>query len=630
MTDRLGVPASLCWVWSLIATLWIRLRDDPLRVLRWGMVRLGTQRTAVLESLVLLPGRPRWPHWRRPAALWVLPMLASDLLGRDADLTRLVADVEAAGSARTRYWAALACLPTDPAVAVRLGATLDDGPRRCELQGRALAASGALEQAAAVLEHGRRAFPDARRLARWQSRLAGERRLLDPAWQPRPHGWKSGGLRGRAAPGMREGPDRRAAIPGRVLHLVSNALPFVQAGYTIRSQRLARAQQQAGLDPHIVTRPGFPLLAGHIPARRSQPVEGVPHHWLLDRRPLPARADAILERHVAAAWELARRLRPAVLHAATDHRNARVALALRERLAVPVVYEVRGFLEETRRTRQPGDCAASEAYQRSREVETACMRAADHVVTLGETMRAEIIARGVPPERVTVIPNAADDAFLGPLPEVGALRDRLGVAPCDVLIGSVSTLNGYEGLDDLVRALAVLAAQGERARLLLVGEGPARGPLERLAEQVGVRDRVTFTGRVAHAAVLPYYAAIDVFAVPRTTARVCRLVTPLKPVEAMAAGRAVVVSRLPALTELVEHGVTGLTAPPEHPGGLAEVLAVLCANADLRRRLGAQARAWVARERTWRANGIRYRQLYARLGAELPTPRLDRPGLPTG
>ncbi|MPZ88444.1 MAG: glycosyltransferase [Nitriliruptorales bacterium] len=603
MRERFGPPL---WAWSAAWSVLPRVRDDPLRVLRWGSARLPSAWAERLWALALTLSE--WPLWRRQrTAVWVLRALALDALGQRSLLSDLVAEVEVSGSVRARHWTGKACLAADPALAMRLAAGLPPGPERVELEGRALAAAGALGQAAAVLARAAARYPDARRVSGWRARVEGEMRLLDPNWQPRIAGaWRRVG----------------APVPGRALHLVTNALPFTQAGYTIRSQRLARAQQAAGLDPHLVTRPGFPLLAGHLPASRSQQVMGVPAHWLLGPPAVPVSPDAILQHHVDAAWALADRLRPAVLHPASDHRNARVALALRERLAVPVVYEVRGFLEETRRTRQPDGAAEPDVYHRSRAAETACMCRADHVVTLGEAMRDEIVTRGVPAERVTVIPNAADDTFLGHLPDVRVLRDRLGATPGDVLIGSVSTLNAYEGLDDLVRALALLTRRRLPARLLLVGDGPSRCGLERLAEQLGVRDRIAFTGRVPHAEVLGYHAAIDVFAAPRTAARVCHLVTPLKPVEAMAAGRAVVVSRLPALTELVRHGVTGLTVDPEHPGALAEALGGLCEDADLRRELGRNARAWTVEHRTWRGNGQRYRALYAALGVALP-PRLE-------
>lgn len=606
MPERLR---PLLWAASAARSLWLRVRDDPLRVLRWGSARLPSAWARRLWPLALELSRRSLRRRRHGAAAWVLQALALDALGQRSLLCDLVTEVEARGGVRARRWTGRACLAADPALAVRLAAGLPHGPERAELEGRALTETGALGQAAAVLARAAVRYPRARRLAGWQARVEGQMRLLDPNWQP--------GITGVP---RRAGPP----VPGRALHLVTTALPFTQAGYTIRSQRLARAQQEAGLDPHLVTRPGFPLLAGHLPARAAQRVAGVPTHWLLGPA-LPVGPDAILQRHVDAAWALAQQLRPAVLHPASDHRNARVALALRERLAVPVVYEVRGFLEETRRTRQPDGAAETDVYRRSRAAETACMCRADHVVTLGEAMRHEIVSRGVPAERVTVIPNAADAAFLGHLPDVRGLRSRLGVTPGDVLIGSVSTLNAYEGLDDLVRALAILIRRRLPARLLLVGDGPSRGPLERLAEHLGVGDRIAFTGRVPHAEILAYHAVIDVFAVPRTAARVCRLVAPLKPVEAMATGRAVVVSRLPALTELVRHGVTGLTVDPEHPGALAEALGGLCEDPDLRRELGRNARTWTAEHRTWRGNGQRYRALYAALGVALP-PRPERCG----
>jgi glycosyltransferase involved in cell wall biosynthesis len=115
--------------------------------------------------------------------------------------------------------------------------------------------------------------------------------------------------------------------------------------------------------------------------------------------------------------------------------------------------------------------------------------------------------------------------------------------------------------------------------------------------------------------VRAYHAVLDVFVVPRTPDRVCQLVTPLKPVEAMASGLPVVVSGVRALSEIVNDKVTGLLSPPLDPAALADVLSELLGSADLRAKLGANAREWVARDRTWAHNAARYREAYERLGA---------------
>ena len=242
-----------------------------------------------------------------------------------------------------------------------------------------------------------------------------------------------------------------------MLHLVNDALPTASAGYTIRTHEIVLAQQAAGLDPHVVTRCGFPVTQGTLDGRRLVTLDGIPYHRLLPWR-LPGRAD----KAAALGLEMAARLteqiaaRPArreqlrqrhdragpggAVRAARGVRGARV---LGGHLAVPA--------PGRRRTR-----ASSELYRRNRDLETRCMLAADLVVTLGEAMRDEIVARGVPAEKVLIVPNAVSEEFLRPLPDAGALRKELGLEPDEHVVGVVSSLVPHEGIGTLLEATRLL------------------------------------------------------------------------------------------------------------------------------------------------------------------------------
>jgi glycosyltransferase involved in cell wall biosynthesis len=418
----------------------------------------------------------------------------------------------------------------------------------------------------------------------------------------------------------REGPARvRAAhVPGRVLHLVTDALPTTSAGYTIRTHEIALAQREAGLDPHVATPCGYPVTQGKIDGRHLVALDGVPYHRLLPwRMPGESPGAGPSERGLDLAARLTHQLRPGVLHAASNYANSRLALALRERYGLPVVYEVRGFWEDTWLSRYPDAAmrASSELYQRNRALETRYMLAADLVVTLGEAMREEIVARGVPAEKILIVPNAVSAEFLRPLPDATTLREELGIKPDEPVVGVVTSLVPHEGIGTLLEATAMLRARGVPARALIVGDGPERAALQRQAAQVGLADAAVFTGRVPASKVRQFHALLDVFVVPRTPDRVCQLVTPLKPVEAMASGLCVVTSEVKALTEIVKHEVTGMQTVPQDPVSLADCLELLIYSPDIRRKLGDNAREWVARDRTWSHNAARYRDAYARLGA---------------
>jgi glycosyltransferase involved in cell wall biosynthesis len=402
-------------------------------------------------------------------------------------------------------------------------------------------------------------------------------------------------------------------VPGRVLHIVTNALPNTSAGYTVRTHQIAVAQRSAGMDPHVMTECGFPVAQGHPDARRTVDLDGVAYHRLLPVS-LPRRSDAAMARGLALAAGLVERLRPAVLHAASNYVNGQLALALREAYGLPVVYEVRGFLEDSWQSRHPGDLSRSDVYRLSRDLETHCMRAANLVVTLGEAMREEIVARGIPVDRILVAPNAVSSEFLSSLPDGRPLRTALGIGPDEPVAGLVSSLFAHEGVPTFLEAAAELRRRGLPVRPLIVGDGPERASLENLATRLGLGGKAVFTGRVPLQDVRRYHAVLDVFVIPRTNDRVCQLVTPLKPVEAMAGGLCVVASDVRALREIIKHGSTGTLTLPQDPVALADCLEMLLYSPDVRRELGAKAREWVAGDRTWARNAERYRVAYESLG----------------
>jgi glycosyltransferase involved in cell wall biosynthesis len=412
--------------------------------------------------------------------------------------------------------------------------------------------------------------------------------------------------------GVESSPRKQYSV--KILHIVTDALPSTSAGYTIRTQEIAVAQRFAGMEPHVSTRIGFPVTAGAIDGRSTVTVDGVPYHRLLPWI-MPGRMDRLYQTHLKHAVRLTDRLEPAVLHAASNYANAVIALALRDATGLPVVYEVRGFWEDTWLSRHAanGDLKLSDRYVRTRALETHCMTEADLVVTLGEAMREEIIQRGVPADNVIIVPNGVSEEFLRPLPDGAALRASLGIKPGEHVVGLVSSLVAHEGIGTLLEAVKILNDRGVKAKALIVGDGPERTALQRQAADLGL-DAI-FTGRVPSAKVRDYHAVLDVFVVPRTPDRVCQLVTPLKPVEAMASALPVVVSAVNALGEIIRDGETGLLFPPLDAGALAGQLQQLLATPGLRTKLGSNARDWVARDRTWAHNAIRYREAYRRLGA---------------
>ena len=250
------------------------------------------------------------------------------------------------------------------------------------------------------------------------------------------------------------------------------------------------------------------------------------------------------------------------------------------------------------------------SYRYWRARDTRVMRAASAVICIAEALRGEVIERGVPANRVFLAPNAVDpDVFSAAAsdaaasPEVAAVRARLdGPGPTRRrTLGYVGNVRRLEGVAELVRGAAAMVRRGREVSLLVVGDGPALEEVRALAAELGLGDRAVFTGRVPHADVIAYYRLIDVFVVSRPALRVTELVTPLKPLEAMALGVPVVASNLAALRELIRDGETGLLYRAGSPDALADRCALLLDDEAMRSRLADGARSWTRTERTWAA-----------------------------
>jgi PEP-CTERM/exosortase A-associated glycosyltransferase len=306
-----------------------------------------------------------------------------------------------------------------------------------------------------------------------------------------------------------------------------------------------------------------------------------------------------------------------VLHAHSPVLNAIPALRVGRRLGIPVVYEVRAFWEDAavdHRTTTEG----SLRYRLTHKLETHALRQAAHVFTICEGLRRDIVGRGIPADKVTVIPNAVDIERFEPGGEPDpALRARLGLDGATV-VGFIGSFYAYEGLDLLLDALPALLQRRPEVRVLLVGGGPQDEALKAQARRLGLERSVVFTGRVPHTEVQRYYDLVDVLAYPRHSMRLTELVTPLKPLEAMAQGRLLVASDVGGHRELIRHRETGWLFKAGSAQALTDaVVELLDRRADWPA-LRAAGREFVERERNWPVSVARYRPVFERLAGERP------------
>ncbi len=398
-----------------------------------------------------------------------------------------------------------------------------------------------------------------------------------------------------------------------ILHLVKESRPYHSNGFTSRSHSNFVSELSVGLKPVILTELGFPRVDGVEDFPEKEDIDGIEHHRL-DLGPdyKPVAIDQWLEDFAWAAYQKVKEIRPAVLHASSGRRGyetALVGLALKEKTKLPLVYEVRSFFEGT----WTGETAVeeqSEIFVRRMAVEELCMRQADHVLTIGEAMKDEIVSRGIPSEKVTVVPNGVDIGKFDPNIDASELRAAYGIK--GFTFGYVSNMDHQrESQETLIEAAKVLKTRGRDFQCVLVGSGRRYQLLQDLALKSGVGDSVIFTGSVDHSEISGHYALIDAFVVPRIRERASKYVTPLKPYEAMAMRRPVIASDLPALREILAPPARGLVYEAGDAEALADLIELLADAPSERERLAASGIAWLRANRQWAMNGPIYEEVFA-------------------
>lgn len=389
----------------------------------------------------------------------------------------------------------------------------------------------------------------------------------------------------------------------RILHVLDHSLPL-HSGYTFRTQSIVREQRRLGWETvHLTTPKQGPTQAP------SDEVEGLTFY----RTPGAGGEGLLTQMRLTARrlGEVIRATKPDLIHAHSPVLNALPSLWAGRRQHLPVVYEMRASWEDAA-VDHGSTVEGSLRYRLSRALESFALGQADQVTTICEGLRGDIVARGIPGERITVIPNAVDASlFRFGVEADPQLRRSLGLDGATVL-GFAGSFYRYEGLHLLLAALQGMAPRHPELRVLLVGGGPQETQLRAQVTAAGLQDRVIFTGRVAHGEVHRYYELIDVLAYPRLPMRLTELVTPLKPLEAMAQGRMLVASDVGGHRELVRDGETGFLFRAGDASALEQVIEDVLARRELWPRIRMQARRFVESERTWTASTARYLEVYQR------------------
>ncbi|MCD2451797.1 glycosyltransferase, exosortase A system-associated [Methylicorpusculum oleiharenae] len=397
----------------------------------------------------------------------------------------------------------------------------------------------------------------------------------------------------------------------KVLHILDHSIPL-HSGYTFRTRAILEQQRLLGWDTYHVTSPKQigvkePVeWADGFKFYRSQAVTGL-------RAQLPivnqwAVVDALAKR----LDQIIPEIKPDILHAHSPALNGLAAIKASKKFGIPLVYECRAFWEDAA-VDHGSTTEGSLRYRLTHALETYVFKRANAVTTICEGLRLDIIDRGIAEDKITVIPNAVDiDKFTFDTKADPDLRDQLGLND-KIVFGFIGSFYAYEGIPLLLEAMPALLEKRPNVRLLLVGGGPQESVIKQKTKDLNLNDHVIFTGRVPHDKVQDYYNQVDIFVYPRLPMRLTELVTPLKPLEAMAQGRLVVASDVGGHKELINKGQTGYLFEAGNADNLTQTLTTLIDDRADWDRIRVNGRRFVEQERNWGASVGRYQAVYSKL-----------------
>lgn len=401
----------------------------------------------------------------------------------------------------------------------------------------------------------------------------------------------------------------------KILHVLDHSLPLF-SGYAFRSAYILANQKDCGLELTVVTSPKH---AEEAPVAANPDIRDNVRYFRCSAAPyrhgpLSARGlkeftqIRLLRREIT---RLCGQEKFGVVHAHSPFLNGMAALKPARRFGIPITYEIRAFWEDAAvHMGKYGE--NSMLYRLMRRLETWLCARVDHVFVICQGLKSDLVGRGIPGSRITVVANGVDTALFAPRPPSRRLLAAHGLEGKKV-VGYVGSFYHYEGIHDLLEAMARIGSARSDVGLLLVGSGDEFESVKKRIAALGLGGMVTVTGSVPHEQIFDYYSIMDALVYPRRSIRLTELVTALKPLEAMAMERPVVASNVGGLLELVQDNRTGFVFPAGDADALAaRILDVLGTPPDAAR-IGRQARAWVCENRTWDRTVRRHADVYARL-----------------
>ena len=412
----------------------------------------------------------------------------------------------------------------------------------------------------------------------------------------------------------------------RIIYHASQSMPHTSSGYAIRTHGLTSSLNSKGYDVDVYLRNGYPLdrtdFKGDI-VNATEEIENVSYYFshqnpqdtslinyqeIYNFNSLKKYEEMAISRLIS----LGKETKPLAIHSASNFVVGLAGAKAAKALGIPSIYEIRGFWHLTQSTKREG-YDSSDHYRLSERFEIETAKESDYVFTITQALKDILVENGVDEDKITVLPNAVDSSKFNMAPKDKKLESELGFEG-KVVIGYIGSFVEYEGLDLLLEACSILKEKhGDIFRLLLVGDGDTMQLLRRTARFLQLEDQVVFTGRIPHDDVQRYYSLIDIAPLPRKGLRVCELVSPLKPFEAMGAGKVLITSSVQALAEIVQDGVTGMVFEKDNSVDLALKLETAILDEELRKNIGGNANRWVIENHSWDVISQRVTSLYDKI-----------------
>ena len=412
-------------------------------------------------------------------------------------------------------------------------------------------------------------------------------------------------------------------VGNKVIYHASQSMPHTSSGYAIRTHGLTSSLNSKGYGVEVFLRNGYPLDRSDFKGgdvNHTEEVENVSYHFshvnpddstLINYQEIYNfnKLNEYQNQAIDYLISNAQKTRPIAIHSASNFVVGLAGARAAKALGIPSIYEIRGFWHLTQSTKREG-YEGSDHYNLSERFEIQTAKESDYVFTITNALKDILIENGVDESKISVLPNAVDSSKFDIIPKETELEKELGFEG-KVVIGYIGSFVKYEGLDLLLEACSILKEKhGDIFRLLLVGDGDTMQLLRRTARFLQLEDQVVFTGRVSHDEVQKYYSLIDIAPLPRKGLRVCELVSPLKPFEAMGSGKVLVTSSVQALAEIVQDGVTGLVFEKDNSQDLADKLEIVLLDEKLRSEMGVNANKWVKENHSWEVISERVTKIY--------------------